>query len=72
MNLEKATDQAIAKENKRYLDELEKAGPGACPNCLKTGGGHCWCCSPEIIEQELDALNRTEGVRHVRGHGINE
>lgn len=43
--LDRAVQREIDRVNKEYLEQLEAAGPGACPNCLKQGGGWCWCCT---------------------------
>jgi len=45
--LDRATQRAADEINEQYLTALENAGPGACPNCLKTGGGWCWCCTDD-------------------------
>lgn len=41
------TDRAIREVNDAFMRAFEAAGPGACPNCLKQGGGYCWCCTDD-------------------------
>jgi hypothetical protein len=48
--LDRAVDKAIAEANREYLETLEAAGPDACPNCLRTGRGWCWCCTDSLEE----------------------
>jgi hypothetical protein len=45
--LDREIDRAIAAENRRYLKALDDAGEGACPNCLRQGGGWCWACTDD-------------------------
>lgn len=58
---DKAQDRAIAQENDRALADLAAAGPDACPNCLKTGGGHCWLCVDED-ERLANALEKADAA----------
>jgi hypothetical protein len=68
---ERAVDSAIARHNEAYLEALGK-NPGACPNCLETGGNWCWVCTDPAVRQALedegmlDAHRYTNRDRHDR------
>ena len=49
---DRAQQRAADEINNSYLAALEAAGPDACPNCLHTDGGRCWCCTtPDVIDR---------------------
>lgn len=54
-SLDRAVSRAIDEVNRSYLADLDAAGVGACPNCLQTGGGHCWLCTtPDALDRLHD------------------
>lgn len=60
--LDRAVDSAIAKSNRAYLAQLDAAGPGACPNCMRQGGNQCWCCTDPRVLEAAEAAMDDEGV----------